>query len=85
VPNFAVSCTTCAITIWQGDEAPADGQPIATDYAEKKCDRQDCPHKAAAIAEKRRQRPAIMADLDPFFKQLDALEKRLAALEKGRS
>lgn len=81
--NYAVTCYTCRTKIWEGDEPPADGQVLLTEYADKtpgtECPSKvaDCPHKTAAVAERVQRRPATLADLE-------GLKIRLSALERGR-
>lgn len=49
-PGFVVRCWTCGSLAYQGDELPADGQPLLTAFADSQCPRGgvDCPHTTAA-------------------------------------
>ena len=49
--DYAVSCYTCVTTVWEGDTAPTDGQPILTTYANQSCTRPDCPHRSGSTPE----------------------------------
>jgi hypothetical protein len=43
--NYAVTCQTCAVTIWQGSHlVEYDGQALLDAYAPVACKRPDCPH-----------------------------------------
>jgi hypothetical protein len=49
--NFAVTCQTCAVVIWQGSHVVEDdGQVLLNAYADVACPRPDCPHKTPAPA-----------------------------------
>jgi hypothetical protein len=49
--NYAVTCQTCAVTIWQGSHlVEDDGLVLLAAYAPVACTRPDCPHQAPAAA-----------------------------------
>jgi hypothetical protein len=78
-PNYAVTCHTCTLTLWSSNDYPGDGhdgQAIATKFADKTCPRNDCPHKTAAVTERRKQRPVVVGDLESILARLAALEAR---------
>ena len=74
MPQYGVSCRTCAKTIWEGDDQPDNGQTIATEWADRRCRRKDCPHTTDAIRAAHRHRPVTFADLEPILDRLAALE-----------
>ena len=46
--NFAVTCQTCAVVIWQGSHlVETDGQTLLDAYAPVACRHPDCPHLPA--------------------------------------
>lgn len=64
--NYAVVCRTCFHNVYEADTPPVDGQVLLTAYADSvpgtACPTpvDPCPHKSAAIAVERRQRPAAI-------------------------
>jgi hypothetical protein len=49
--NFAVTCQTCAVVIWQGSHVVEDdGLVLLNAYSDVACRRPDCPHKTPAPA-----------------------------------
>jgi len=82
-PAYAVTCHTCYRKIWEGDIAPADGQPILTAYAEQaagtacpsKVD--PCPHKTAEVAKRALAVPATLGDLATIKTRLSAVEAKV--------
>lgn len=43
--NYAVTCQTCAVVIWQSSHlVEDDGQVLLNAYAPVGCARTDCPH-----------------------------------------
>jgi hypothetical protein len=43
--NYAVTCQTCAVSIWQGSHLVMDdGLDLLAAYAPVACKRPDCPH-----------------------------------------
>lgn len=49
-PAHAVTCYTCTVKVWEGDDPPADGQAILTTWANKNCKRKDCRSTTQARA-----------------------------------
>lgn len=82
--DLAVICRTRLVSVWQGDEAvELDGQVLLTTYADSvpgpACPSkvEGCLHKAAALAEKAKDRPATLKDLDEVHKRLAKLEPKV--------
>ncbi len=78
MPDYAVTCYTCATLIWEGDEAPIDGQTVATHHADTHCARPDCPHTTTAIETARRNTPATVGELEELKAQLAAMMRGTA-------
>lgn len=83
MPDYAVTCRTCYVTVWEGDTAPADGQLLLTEYAESSAGTacpskvDPCPHKNAAIDQQGKRRPATIGDLETLKARLAALEAKV--------
>lgn len=44
--NYAVTCQTCAVVVWQGSHlVEDDGTELLNAYADVACPREDCSHK----------------------------------------
>jgi hypothetical protein len=74
-PNMVVTCYTCVTAVAMGNDI-TDGQPHLTEYADRSCKRDDCPHKTAAVEARKRQQPATLADLDALKTRVSALERK---------
>ncbi len=79
---FAVTCQTCHVKVWEGDQAPEDGQTVLSAYADSAAGNacpskvDPCPNKSAAAAERAKRKPATLGDLDDLKKRLAVLEAR---------
>jgi hypothetical protein len=81
---YAVTCQTCHVNVWKGDQlVEQDGQVLLSAYADSvpgtACPSKvaDCPHKAAAVAERPKRRAATAGELDELRKRLEKLEPRV--------
>ena len=73
-PACSVTCHTCGIEVWQGDDPAADGQPRLTEYADLKCRRSDCPHRTATRQAAELDKAATHRDLAGLAARIDKLE-----------
>jgi hypothetical protein len=72
----SVSCQTCGAGVWQGNDPPADGQPLLTEYADLECRRADCPHRTATRQAAELNKVATQRDLAALGARIDKLEAR---------
>lgn len=83
--HYAIHCYTCFVKVREGtyadDAPPIDGQVVLTAYADSvpgdTCPSgvAGCPHKAVAVAERAKHRPATLADVELLTARVGALEK----------
>lgn len=77
-PEFSVSCRTCLVTMWSGNEPTEDGQPILNKFGDEQCPRVNCPHKQANRAtDPSDTQPATLGDLKALRARLTTLEGKL--------
>ena len=82
MPNeYQVNCHRCHANVYDsgsdGGDPPTDAQALLTEYADKSCLDEKCPHKTSARQTQDKSRPATLADLEALKGRLTSLEAKV--------